>query len=68
MKVPPKRKGNVHRLRGCGALVNPSMKVPPKRKGNKSPGELWDSTVWPSMKVPPKRKGNFVLLVEVDDF
>ena len=35
MKVPPKRKGNVHpNVFRTLAPGEPSMKVPPKRKGN----------------------------------
>ena len=34
MKAPPKRKGNVSKLRVTFSRERPSMKAPPKRKGN----------------------------------
>ena len=55
MKVPPKRKGNVHvHLAGFG-VDDPSMKVPPKRKGNVRIKDTY-TRFWSTLNESPSEK------------
>ena len=58
MKVPPKRKGNIHYEQQEGEKLPALNESPSEKEGKFRRGALLRLLVRPSMKVPPKRKGN----------
>ena len=58
MKVPPKRKGNAHKMQVANARLDGLNESPSEKEGKSATSTGNDSSAVASMKVPPKRKGN----------